>query len=87
MCQQRTHAPQQIRAIMQHLRAAFSISVLSLPIWDHLGVPGALTLDGSDLMLQAAMAGEGLVYLSDFATADKSAGDQSYRTRSSRPPG
>jgi DNA-binding transcriptional LysR family regulator len=35
-----------------------------------LDVPGALTLDESDLMLQAALAGEGLAYLSDFATAD-----------------
>jgi DNA-binding transcriptional LysR family regulator len=41
-----------------------------------LDVPGALTLDESDLMLQAALAGEGLAYLSDFATADYVAGGQ-----------
>ena len=35
-----------------------------------LDVPGGLTLDETDLMLQAALAGEGLAYLSDFATAD-----------------
>ncbi|HEX4197468.1 MAG TPA: LysR family transcriptional regulator [Caulobacteraceae bacterium] len=34
-----------------------------------LDVPGALVLDESDLMLQAALAGEGLAYLSDFAIA------------------
>jgi DNA-binding transcriptional LysR family regulator len=34
-----------------------------------LDVPGVLTLDESDLMLQAALAGEGLAYLSDFAVA------------------
>jgi DNA-binding transcriptional LysR family regulator len=41
-----------------------------------LDVPGALTLDESDLMLQAALAGEGLAYLSDFTTttADDVAG-------------
>jgi len=32
-------------------------------------VPGVLTLDESDLMLKAALAGEGLAYLSDVATA------------------
>jgi DNA-binding transcriptional LysR family regulator len=32
-------------------------------------VPGQLTLDDGDLMLQAALAGEGLAYLSDIATA------------------
>ena len=37
-------------------------------------VPGVLTLDEGDLMLQAALAGEGLTYLSDFATADHVAG-------------
>jgi DNA-binding transcriptional LysR family regulator len=35
-----------------------------------LDVPGVLTLDESALMLQAALAGEGLAYLSDFAAAD-----------------
>jgi DNA-binding transcriptional LysR family regulator len=41
-----------------------------------LDVPGPLTLDESDLMLQAALAGEGLAYLSlsDFATAEHVAG-------------
>ncbi|MEA2668984.1 MAG: hypothetical protein QOJ33_1918 [Chloroflexota bacterium] len=41
-----------------------------------LDVPGPLTLDESDLMLQAALAGEGLAYLSlsDFATAENVAG-------------
>ena len=39
-----------------------------------LDVPGVLTLDETDLMLQAALAGEGLAYLSDFATADHVAG-------------
>jgi DNA-binding transcriptional LysR family regulator len=34
-----------------------------------LDVPGDLTLDESDLMLQAALAGEGLAYLSDVAIA------------------
>ena len=33
-------------------------------------VPGPLTLDEEDLMLQAALAGEGLAYLSDIATAE-----------------
>jgi DNA-binding transcriptional LysR family regulator len=33
-------------------------------------VPGQLTLDDGELMLQAALAGEGLAYLSDIATAD-----------------
>jgi DNA-binding transcriptional LysR family regulator len=32
-------------------------------------VPGQLTLDDGDLMLQAALAGEGLAYLFDIATA------------------
>ncbi|THD57679.1 LysR family transcriptional regulator [Phenylobacterium sp.] len=35
-----------------------------------LDVPGDLTLDESDLMLQAALAGQGLAYLSDPATAE-----------------
>ncbi|HEX4182309.1 MAG TPA: LysR family transcriptional regulator [Caulobacteraceae bacterium] len=35
-----------------------------------LDVPGPLTLDESGLMLEAALAGEGLAYLSDDATAD-----------------
>lgn len=35
-----------------------------------IDVPGDLTLDESDLMLQAAIAGQGLAYLSDPATAD-----------------
>jgi DNA-binding transcriptional LysR family regulator len=35
-----------------------------------LDVPGVLTLDESDLMLRAALAGEGLACLADFATAD-----------------
>jgi DNA-binding transcriptional LysR family regulator len=35
-----------------------------------LDVPGDLTLDESDLMLQAALAGQGLAYLSDSATAE-----------------
>ena len=39
-----------------------------------LDVPGVLTLDESDLMLRAALAGEGLAYLADFATADYVAG-------------
>jgi DNA-binding transcriptional LysR family regulator len=34
-----------------------------------IDVPGDLTLDESDLMLQAALAGQGLAYLSDPATA------------------
>jgi DNA-binding transcriptional LysR family regulator len=33
-------------------------------------VPGQLTLDEEELMLQAALAGEGLAYLSDVVTAD-----------------
>src|SRR6201997_910177 len=33
-------------------------------------VPGQLTLDDGELMLQAALAGEGLAHLSDIATAD-----------------
>jgi DNA-binding transcriptional LysR family regulator len=33
-------------------------------------VPGDLTLDESDLMLRAALAGQGLAYLSDPATAE-----------------
>jgi DNA-binding transcriptional LysR family regulator len=33
-------------------------------------VPGQLALDDSDLMLQAALAGEGLAYLSNIATAE-----------------
>lgn len=33
-------------------------------------VPGQLTLDEEDLMLQAALAGQGLAYLSDVVTAD-----------------
>ena len=33
-------------------------------------VPGQLTLDEEELMLQAALAGKGLAYLSDVATAD-----------------
>ena len=39
-----------------------------------LDVPGVLTLDETDLILQAALAGEGLAYLFDFATADHVAG-------------
>ena len=39
-----------------------------------LDVPGVLTLDESDLILQAALAGEGLAYLFDFAAADHLAG-------------
>ena len=39
-----------------------------------LDVPGVLTLDESDLILQAALAGEGLAYLFDFAAADHVAG-------------
>jgi len=39
-----------------------------------LDVPGVLTLDETDLMLRAALAGEGLAYLADFATADHVAG-------------
>jgi DNA-binding transcriptional LysR family regulator len=35
-----------------------------------LDVPGDLTLDESDLMLRAALAGRGLAYLSDPATAE-----------------
>jgi DNA-binding transcriptional LysR family regulator len=35
-----------------------------------IDVPGQLTLDEGDLMLQAALAGEGLAYLSDVAAAD-----------------
>ncbi|HZZ67424.1 MAG TPA: LysR family transcriptional regulator [Phenylobacterium sp.] len=35
-----------------------------------IDVPGDLTLDESDLMLQAALAGQGLAYLSDPATAE-----------------
>jgi DNA-binding transcriptional LysR family regulator len=35
-----------------------------------LDVPGDLTLDESDLMLQAALAGQGVAYLSDIAIAD-----------------
>ncbi len=35
-----------------------------------IDVPGQLTLDESDLMLQAALAGQGLAYLSDIAAAD-----------------
>jgi DNA-binding transcriptional LysR family regulator len=34
-----------------------------------MDVPGQLILDDGDLMLQAALAGEGLAYLSDIATA------------------
>jgi DNA-binding transcriptional LysR family regulator len=33
-------------------------------------VPGQLTLDEEELMLQAALAGKGLAYLSDIATAE-----------------
>ena len=33
-----------------------------------MDVPGQLTLDDGGLMLQAALAGEGLAYLSDMAT-------------------
>jgi len=33
-------------------------------------VPGPMTLDEEDLMLQAALAGEGLAYLSDIATTE-----------------
>ena len=33
-------------------------------------VPGPMTLDEEELMLQAALAGEGLAYLSDIATAE-----------------
>lgn len=36
-------------------------------------VPGQLTLDDGDLMLQAALAGEGLAYLSDMAAAESMA--------------
>jgi DNA-binding transcriptional LysR family regulator len=39
-----------------------------------LDVPGVLTLDETDLMLRAALAGEGLAYLADFATLDHVAG-------------
>ena len=39
-----------------------------------MDVPGPLILDESDLMLQAALAGEGLAYLADFATAGHVAG-------------
>jgi DNA-binding transcriptional LysR family regulator len=35
-----------------------------------IDVPGRLTLVDGDLMLQAALAGEGLAYLSDVATAE-----------------
>jgi DNA-binding transcriptional LysR family regulator len=35
-----------------------------------LDVPGTLTLDESDLMLQAALAGQGLAYLTDDAVAE-----------------
>jgi DNA-binding transcriptional LysR family regulator len=35
-----------------------------------LDVPGTLTLDESELMLQAALAGQGLAYLTDEATAE-----------------
>jgi DNA-binding transcriptional LysR family regulator len=34
-----------------------------------IDVPGQLTLDESDLMLMAALAGEGLAYLADYAVA------------------
>jgi DNA-binding transcriptional LysR family regulator len=39
-----------------------------------LDVLGVLALDETDLMLRAALAGEGLAYLADFATADHVAG-------------
>jgi DNA-binding transcriptional LysR family regulator len=39
-----------------------------------LDAPGVLVLDESDLMLQAALVGEGLAYLSDLAIADHVAG-------------
>jgi DNA-binding transcriptional LysR family regulator len=35
-----------------------------------IDVPGQLTLDDGELMLQAALAGEGLAYLPDFAIAE-----------------
>ncbi len=35
-----------------------------------IDVPGALTLDESGLMLQAALAGAGLTYLAEAAVAD-----------------
>jgi DNA-binding transcriptional LysR family regulator len=41
-----------------------------------LDVPGDLILDESDLMLQAALAGQGLAYLSDPATVEHIAADR-----------
>jgi DNA-binding transcriptional LysR family regulator len=41
-----------------------------------LDVPGTLILDESDLMLQAALAGQGLAYLTDYAVAEHVAGGQ-----------
>jgi DNA-binding transcriptional LysR family regulator len=41
-----------------------------------LDVPGTLILDESDLMLQAALAGHGLAYLSDYAIAEHLASGQ-----------